>query len=103
MEKTTKTTKKTKRTEGGYSLKVFVNDAEYNSKGANMIEALTGFVENPVFPVGVKTRVVFNFSDGKRNGIFRYPVSVARRVFKMMVHKMSSREILASKMEGRLV
>jgi len=92
----------TKSEKGKYTLSVLVNDSEYKGKGKDMVEALAGFVSSPLFPFGVKTRVVLSFSDGKREGVYRYPVKMARRVFKMMAHKTSALEILARKMEERL-
>lgn len=87
----------------GYSLEVSVNDVEYKGKGASMVEALAGFVASPVFPFGVKTRVFLKFSDGKKEGKQLYRPIVARRVFSTISHKPSALEILARKLEARLV
>ena len=103
MKKTTEGTKITKKKKGDYTLSVSVNDVEYKGSGATMVDALTGFTASKDFPFSVKTRVVFKFSNGKKDGLFRQPTAMARRVFKMLSSKPSAVEILARKMEERLV
>ena len=89
-------------TKGKYALEVSVNDVAYKGSAASMVQALTDFVSSKDFPFGVKTRVLFKFSDGKREGLQRYGALVARRVFKAISHKPSALEILASKLEARM-
>lgn len=96
------TKKATTKKSGAYNLEVLVNDSEYKGNGETMVEALSGFVSSKDFPFGVKTRVVFKFSNGKKEGLYRYGALIGRRVFKAISHKPSALEILARKMEERL-
>ena len=98
-----KAVKKEVKEKKGYTLEVSVNDVEYKGKGETMVDALSSFVASPVFPFGVKTRVFLKFSDGKKEGKQLYRPIVARRVFSAMSSKPSAVEILARKLEARLV
>ena len=91
-----------KKMKGAYTLEVSVNDVEYKGSGESMVDALSMFVASQDFPFGVKTRVLFKFSDGKKEGIQRYSAMVARRIFKVLASKTSALEIQAKKMQERL-
>lgn len=88
---------------GLYTLEVSVNDIEYKNSANNMVQALSDFVLSPVFPFSVKTRVLFKFSDGTKEGIQRYSSLMANRMFKILTIKPQSLEIVARKMEARMM
>lgn len=104
MSKKTKkeTTKKVKSEEvkekPNCVLEIKVNDVEYKTKAKNLNEALTNFVKSPEFPISVKTKVVINYSEGKKKGRRILPVSVARRLFSLVNLKPAAIEIFTNKL-----
>lgn len=87
---------------GLYTLEVSVNDVEYKNSANSMVQALSDFALSPVFPFAVKTRVLFKFSDGTKEGIQRYSPLLANRMFRILTTKPQSVEIVARKMEARM-
>lgn len=86
-----------------YSLEVTFNDTVFKTKARGFEEALTNFVESPVFPVnGVKTPVHLTFSYQDKEGSINWNPAVARRRLNMLRLKGWTVTSLAANLESVL-
>ena len=96
-EKTVKVVK-----EKEYKLEVNLNDTVFKYKGDTLLDTLQSFVNDPDFPLAVKTKVFLKYSKGKVERHKLMNVSSARTIFKRLRFDEDQANFLAEKLEHEL-
>ena len=104
-EKVTKkvgTVKAVEKPKLDYHLEVIYNDMVYKGEAVSMEQALLDFINNPVFPYAVKTRVVFKAQKADKSSQLNYFGGDARKLFNLMKINRVTVQSLAERMTNFL-
>jgi hypothetical protein len=94
--------KESKVSKNDYQFEVSVNDVVFKTKAESLEQALTEFVESPVYPVGAKTKLFFTYSKGDVNRKRLFQTPEARRMLTTLARKPSAITILAEQLTRSL-
>lgn len=85
-----------------YHLEVQVNDLVYKGEAVSLTQAFTDFVNSPVYPFNVKTRVLVRYGNGKVEKQLTWPTMMGKRKFNLIQLKPTHLEFLADKLTSNL-
>lgn len=85
-----------------YRLEVSLNNTMFVHRGDSLLEAVQGFVNDPDFPLAVKTKVFLKYSNGGTERHKLINVSSARTIFKRLRFDEDQARFLAEKLAHEL-